>query len=171
MFVSVRCFFCPFFWSPPNESHWYFQARIDKRGPSCMDPICSMVGVSNNRGVSPFVHRVFHYFHHPFWGSNPPIFGNTHVGKYSSPMEPLGMAEFQKTNAHSNGIPSYTPDLFAVSVCTLGDTQVLLATGRVAAVMVSAVIAMLLAFARSLMGEIKFFPATIPHDVVGSVVK
>ena len=23
----------------------------------------------------PFVHRVFHYFHHPFWGT--PIFGNT----------------------------------------------------------------------------------------------
>ena len=25
----------------------------------------------------PFVHRVFHYFHHPFWGKNPPIFGST----------------------------------------------------------------------------------------------
>ena len=25
----------------------------------------------------PFVHRVFHYFHHPFWGS--PSFGNTHI--------------------------------------------------------------------------------------------
>ena len=24
----------------------------------------------------PFVHRVFHYFHHPFWGTT--IFGNTH---------------------------------------------------------------------------------------------
>ena len=35
--------------------------------------------VSKNRGVSPqiipFVHRVFHYFHHPFWDT--PIFGNT----------------------------------------------------------------------------------------------
>ena len=27
----------------------------------------------------PFVHRVFHYFHHPFWGENPPIFW---VGTY-----------------------------------------------------------------------------------------
>ena len=26
----------------------------------------------------PFVHRVFHYFHHPFWGPTP-IFGNTHL--------------------------------------------------------------------------------------------
>ena len=25
----------------------------------------------------PFVHRVFHYFHHPFWGTI--IFGNTHI--------------------------------------------------------------------------------------------
>ncbi len=25
----------------------------------------------------PFVHRVFHYFHHPFWGT--PIFGNTQI--------------------------------------------------------------------------------------------
>ena len=25
----------------------------------------------------PFVHRVFHYFHHPFWGTT--IFGNTHI--------------------------------------------------------------------------------------------
>ena len=26
----------------------------------------------------PFVHRVFHYFHHPFWGPTP-IFGNSHT--------------------------------------------------------------------------------------------
>ena len=25
----------------------------------------------------PFAHRVFHYFHHPFWGMFPPIFGST----------------------------------------------------------------------------------------------
>ena len=29
----------------------------------------------------PFVHRVFHYFHHPFWGLKTPIFGNTHIHK------------------------------------------------------------------------------------------
>ena len=39
------------------------------------------IGVSKNRGVSPqnhpFVHRVFHEFNHPFWGT--PIFGNIHI--------------------------------------------------------------------------------------------
>ena len=37
--------------------------------------------VSENSGCfppnHPFVHRVFHYFHHPFWGTI--IFGNTHI--------------------------------------------------------------------------------------------
>ena len=40
------------------------------------------MGVSENSGFfppnHPFVHRVFHYFHHPFWGF-PPIFGNIHI--------------------------------------------------------------------------------------------
>ena len=40
------------------------------------------IDVSENSGFSPqiipFVHRVFHYFHHPFWGPTP-IFGNTHI--------------------------------------------------------------------------------------------
>ena len=27
----------------------------------------------------PFVHRVFHYFYHPFWGKKKPIFGNSHI--------------------------------------------------------------------------------------------
>ena len=36
--------------------------------------------VSETRGISPqIIHfdKVFHYFHHPFWGT--PIFGNTHL--------------------------------------------------------------------------------------------
>ena len=36
--------------------------------------------VSKNRGFSPkssILNRIFHYFHHPFWGF-PPILGNTH---------------------------------------------------------------------------------------------
>ena len=36
--------------------------------------------VSENRGFSPQIihfNRVFHDFHHPFWGT--PIFGNTHI--------------------------------------------------------------------------------------------
>ena len=38
------------------------------------------MGVSTNRGFSPQImnfNRVFHYFHHPFWGTT--IFGNTHI--------------------------------------------------------------------------------------------
>ena len=37
--------------------------------------------VSENSGFSPQIihfNRVFHYFHHPFWGPTP-IFGNTHI--------------------------------------------------------------------------------------------
>ena len=45
--------------------------------------ICSarlLLGVGKNSGFSPQIihfNRVFHYFHHPFWGT--PIFGNTHI--------------------------------------------------------------------------------------------
>ena len=38
------------------------------------------MGVSKNNGTpksSILYNRVFHYFHHPFWGT--PIFGNTHI--------------------------------------------------------------------------------------------
>ena len=52
------------------------------------------VGVSKNRGCfppnHPFVHRVFHYFHHPFCGVKSPYFWfNTHV-KNQSPMATVG---------------------------------------------------------------------------------
>ena len=44
--------------------------------------ICDYVGVSWHGGISPknhpFVHRVFHDFHHPFWGPTP-ILGNPHI--------------------------------------------------------------------------------------------
>ena len=38
------------------------------------------MGVSKNRGTptSSILIRVFHYFHHPFWGFTP-TFGNTHI--------------------------------------------------------------------------------------------
>ena len=37
------------------------------------------MGVSKNRGIpkSSILIGVFHYFHHPFWGKTPPIFGST----------------------------------------------------------------------------------------------
>ena len=40
------------------------------------------MGVSKNRGTPKSSHfnRVFHYLHHPFWGTS--IFGNTHMNVY-----------------------------------------------------------------------------------------
>ena len=35
------------------------------------------IGVPPNH---PFAHRVFHYYHHPFWGTT--IFGNSHINPY-----------------------------------------------------------------------------------------
>ena len=32
----------------------------------------------------PFVHRVFHYFHHPFWGVFPYFWFNTHIYIYTN---------------------------------------------------------------------------------------
>ena len=56
----------------------------------------------------PFVHRVFHYFHHPFWGS--PIFGNTHIGE--------GTDLFSQTNpvAISVFVQALTEEQAAVEV-------------------------------------------------------
>ena len=42
----------------------------------------SILGVSENRGgpsKSSILTGVFHYFPHPFWGKNLPIFGNIHI--------------------------------------------------------------------------------------------
>ena len=61
---------------------------------------CNM-DVSENSGFSPpIIHfnRVFHYFHHPFWGT--PFFGNTHMQKMrsdESPMSPLLASQAQET--------------------------------------------------------------------------
>ena len=41
------------------------------------------MGVSKNSGFSPQIihfNRVFHYFHHPFWGTF--IFGNIHISHH-----------------------------------------------------------------------------------------
>ena len=35
----------------------------------------------------PFVHRGFHYFHHPFWGTT--IFGNTQIGFFEKKFDEL----------------------------------------------------------------------------------
>ena len=48
--------------------------------------------VSKNRGFYPpnhrFVHRVFHYFHHPFWGVYHPYFWTHPNGSFPSDMHP-----------------------------------------------------------------------------------
>ena len=52
------------------------------------------MGVSKNNGTpksSILINRVFHYFHHPFWGT--PIFGNIHIQ--------LGMNASMVTFGHS----------------------------------------------------------------------
>ena len=48
---------------------------------------CEDMGVEpkiggENPQIIPFVHRVFHEIHHPFWGT--PIFGNTYMEKLFS---------------------------------------------------------------------------------------
>ena len=53
------------------------------------------MGVSKNSGKTPQIihfNKVFHYFHHPFWGA--PIFGNTHiVGTTTILVHPLFVPE------------------------------------------------------------------------------
>ena len=51
-----------FFTTKPSEKIWVSTPRI---------------GVSIYPPNHPFVHRVFHYFHHPFWGVKPPLFLET----------------------------------------------------------------------------------------------
>ena len=50
-------------------------------GKMCQDAVLlhQDMGVSKNSGTpkSSILIGVFHYFHHPFWGT--PIFGNTHI--------------------------------------------------------------------------------------------
>ena len=55
------------------------------------------VDVSENSGENspqshPLKNRVFHYFHHPFWGTS--IFGNTFVGKAKSIRNNLYLSDF-----------------------------------------------------------------------------
>ena len=48
----------------------------------------------------PFVHGVFHYFHHPFWGKNPPIFGNILDNDILGP--PKTLQQFGQVVKHAN---------------------------------------------------------------------
>ena len=51
------------------------------------------MNVSENSGSSPQIihfNRVFHYFHHPFWGTS--IFGNTQIDIYISSIDLCSLA-------------------------------------------------------------------------------
>ena len=60
-----------------NNSHLIFQQGWKIQVSFLWLLPCCHVGVSKNMGKPPnhpFVHRVFHYFHHPFWGVKHPYF-------------------------------------------------------------------------------------------------
>ena len=63
---------------PPPESTAWSHPR-SRKNPSWRRFRLGYLGVSKNRGTlkSSIFNRVFHYFHHPFWGI--PIFGNIHL--------------------------------------------------------------------------------------------
>ena len=46
----------------------------------------------------PFVHRVFHYFHHPFWGVKSPIFGKIHICTYTLRLGVKFQTQLEDTN-------------------------------------------------------------------------
>ena len=55
-----------------------YDHRMSLRGPFLISNSCGCQ--PKNRGKTPQIihfNRVFHYFHHPFWGENTPIFGST----------------------------------------------------------------------------------------------
>ncbi len=55
------------------------------------------IGVSKNSGTPKSSHfnRVFHYFHHPFWGSNSPYFWfNTHIFGGNFPPDLVKISRF-----------------------------------------------------------------------------
>ena len=56
------------------------KGAADQLGPKHLNKTNLQMGVSENSGFSPQIihfNRVFHYFHHPFWGTT--IFGNTQI--------------------------------------------------------------------------------------------
>ena len=67
----------------PSWSNWDGNKKTCREDVTLDDhPVKRYIRLFPKIGVPPnhpFVHRVFHYFHHPFWGSNPPIFGSTSI--------------------------------------------------------------------------------------------
>ena len=76
-------------------SHWHRPSLIHNKNQSFIhlvgkhlpflhgNRMGQYLDVSKNSGFSPnhpLKNRVFHYFHHPFWGTGTTIFGNTDLG-------------------------------------------------------------------------------------------
>ena len=65
---------------PPPVARVAFLAGRDKKHTSFPDNDIAIWVSTQKYGKTPHIinfNRVFHYFHHPFWGT--PIFGNTHI--------------------------------------------------------------------------------------------
>ena len=64
--------------------------------------------VSENSGFSPqiktFKNRVFHYFHHPFWGTT--IFGNTHMSPITTVPIPFQKSHFNGWDGRGSSLSS-----------------------------------------------------------------
>ena len=64
---------------------------------------------SENSGTPQIIHfsRVFHYFHHPFWGT--PIFGNTHMEKHTHTLLDYFGLEKSNNKLMNDGIFQFLP--------------------------------------------------------------
>ena len=81
-----------------------------------------------------FVHRVWnHYFHHPFWGENPPIFGNIHFNFQLNFFSSRGRKHFDATpkklcikEGTIHGYPRMCTRSYAETVDLVYDVELLL---------------------------------------------
>ena len=85
-----------------------------------LDPIAHM-DVSKNNGTPKSSHfnRVFHYFHHPFWGCSPYFWFNTHMGNL---MTPVKTWEFLGKKIHRK-VDFFQPEPEAVRLATTKQTR------------------------------------------------
>ena len=77
-----------FWWCPKNTQQKPKHVGLE-------EAVCNIWMVPKIGNTSKFIHfnKVFHYFHHPFWGPTP-IFGNTHIPKnHAKTSEILGFPQ------------------------------------------------------------------------------
>ena len=90
------------------------------------------MGISKNSGVSPQIihfHRIFHYFHHPFWGVPPHIFGSTSICSEVSHVSMLQAAASQHSVSPSPSHPARGRKP-VLEVETISNTEVNILHGR-----------------------------------------